>query len=259
MTNKPEEEVIQRLRTLGSVTINTGAVVIGIIALFTILGEMGIEIGPALAGVGIAGIAIGFGAQSLVKDFLAGLFILLENQYSVGDVVRIADVVGIVEEISLRRTVLRDLDGVVHVIPNGEIKVASNFTKEWSRVNMNISVSYDADLEHVIGTINRVGVELAQDAAWSEKILKAPQVLRVDKFGDSGIEIKLIGDTKPLCQWEIMGELRLRLKKAFDAEGIEIPWPHLKVYFGNLRSSLETLDTAQTKAKIKDVVDKKGT
>lgn len=121
---------------------NTGAVVIGIGVVFTILAEIGVNIAPALAGVGVAGVAIGFGAQSLVKDLIAGLFILLENQYAVGDVVRIADVAGIVEEINLRWTVLRDLDDIVHIVPNGEIKVASNFTKEWSRVNMNILVGY---------------------------------------------------------------------------------------------------------------------
>jgi len=181
----------------------------------------------------VAGIAIGFGAQSLVKDIIAGVFVLLENQYRVGDVVRIAGVDGLVEAINLRRTVLRDMDGVVHVVPNGEVRVASNLTKEWSRVNLNISVGYGEDLDRVMAVIDRVGLELAQDPQWRDAILTPPRSLRVDKFGDSGIEIKVLGDTRPLKQWDVMGELRKRLKRAFDQEGIEIPWPHMKVYFGS--------------------------
>ena len=202
-------------------------------AVFMIMAEIGINITPVVAGFGIAGIAIGFGAQSLVKDFIAGLFILIENQYGVGDVVRIADIAGIVEEINLRRTVLRDLDGIVHSVPNGEIRVASNFTQDWSRVNLNISVGYGEDLDHVTEVLNRIGKEMAEEPYWSELILDAPQVLRVDAFEDSGIAIKVLGDTKPIKQWDVMGELRRRIKIAFDEEGIEIPWPHTKVYFGN--------------------------
>lgn len=231
---EPEEEVKKRADTLSRVLVNVGQVVVLLIAVFMVLSELEINTTPILAGVGIAGIAIGFGAQSLIKDLIAGLFIILENQYRVGDVVRISDVSGLVEDVNLRRTILRDLDGIVHVVPNGEIRVASNFTKEWSRVNLNVSVAYGEDLDHVISVINRVGKELAEDPEWSPLILKAPQVLRVDNLGASGIDIKILGDTKPIRQWDVMGELRRRLKKAFDEEGIEIPWPHTKVYFGNL-------------------------
>jgi len=213
--------------------VSTGAVLIIVAAAFMILAEIGINITPVVAGFGIAGIAIGFGAQSVVKDLIAGLFILLENQYSVGDVVRIADISGLVEEINLRRTILRDLDGVVHVVPNGEIRVASNFTQEWSRVNMNVSVGYGEDLDHVIEVLNRIGKEMAAEPYWGELIIGAPQVLRVDAFEDSGIAIKILGETKPIRQWDVMGELRRRIKKVFDEEGIEIPWPHTKVYFGS--------------------------
>jgi small-conductance mechanosensitive channel len=233
MRGRPKTDIKKRVKTLSSVLINTGTTIIAIVAIFTILAEAGVNITPALAGLGIAGVAIGFGAQSLVKDIFNGLLILLENQYGVGDVVQVAGVVGLVEEVSLRRTVLRDLDGIVHSVPNSEVKVASNFTKEWSRVNMNISVGYGEDLNHVIEVINRVGEEITEDRHWSQFILKAPQVLRVDAFEDSGIAIKICGDTKPLSQWDVMGELRLRLKKAFDEAGIEIPWPHIKVYFAN--------------------------
>jgi small conductance mechanosensitive channel len=229
-----EEEVGKRINTLARVLASAGQIVVLFVAAFMVLSELEINIAPILAGAGVVGIAIGFGAQGLIKDLLAGLFIILENQYRVGDVVRIADVAGLVEDINLRRTILRDLDGIVHIVPNGEIRVASNFTKEWSRVNLNVSVAYGEDLDHVISVINRVGKELAEDSEWALLILKAPQVLRVDDLGASGIDIKILGDTKPIRQWDVMGELRKRLKKAFDEEGIEIPWPHTKVYFGNL-------------------------
>lgn len=228
-----EEELKKRAETLSGVLTTSLQVLIMLVFAFMLLSEVGINIAPVLAGLGIAGIAIGFGAQSLVKDIIAGLFIILENQYGKGDVVKIADVAGLVEDINFRRTVLRDLDGIVHVIPNGEIRVASNFTKEWSRVNLNISVAYDTDLDRAIAVINRVGQELASDPQWAAAILTPPRALRVDNLGDSGIEIKILGETKPIRQWDVMGELRLRLKKAFDAEGIEIPWPHIKLYFGN--------------------------
>ena len=233
MRGQPEEEIKRRINTLSRVLVSTGLVIIIIIALFTILDEVGVNITAALAGFGIAGIAVGFGAQSLIRDIIAGFLILLEDQYDVGDVVRIADIAGLVEEINLRRTVLRDLDGIVHSVPNGVIRVASNFTKGYSRVNMNISVAYGEDLDHVIKVINRVGKEMSEDPYWGSLMLTPPQVLRVDAFEDSGIAIKILGDTKPIKQWDIMGELRRRLKRAFDEEGIEIPWPHTKVYFGN--------------------------
>jgi moderate conductance mechanosensitive channel len=232
-TGESEPEHKKRADTLSRVLVNAGQVIVILIAAFMLLAELDINITPILAGVGVVGIAIGFGAQSLIKDLIAGLFIILENQYRVGDVVRISDVSGLVEDINLRRTVLRDLDGMAHVVPNGEIRVASNLTKEWSRVNFNVSVAYSEDLDHVISVINGVGKELASDPVWAPSILTPPQALRVDKLADSGIEIKILGDTKAMQQWSVMGELRRRLKKAFDEEGIEIPWPHTKVYFGN--------------------------
>jgi small conductance mechanosensitive channel len=228
-----EEEINKRVDTLSGVLVAAfQAVVIAVIS-FMMLSEIGLNISPILAGVGVVGIAIGFGAQSLVKDILAGLFVIMENQYRKGDVVKIADTSGLVEDINLRRTLLRDLDGVVHSVPNGEIRVASNLTKGFSRVNLNISVAYDTDLSRAIEVINRVGRELAQDPAWAPDLLTPPQVLRVDNLGDSGIDIKITADTRPTRQWPLTGELRLRLKKTFDEEHIEIPWPHTKVYFGN--------------------------
>jgi small-conductance mechanosensitive channel len=227
------EGLKRRLDTLQGVFIGLGRVIIALMVVFMILSEINISIGPVLAGFGIAGVAVGFGAQYLIRDLIAGVFILMENQYRVGDVARVADVAGLVEEINLRKTVLRDLDGIVHHVPNGEIRVASNFSRHYARVNLNISVSYGTDLDRAIAVINRVCKQMAEEERWSKVIRTVPQVLRVDNLGDSGIDIKILGDVKPLEQWGVTGELRLRLKKEFDKEGIEIPWPHMKVYFGN--------------------------
>ena len=233
MKGESKEGIKKRTDTLLSVFIGAGKILIVMVVVFMVISELGIDIMPILAGFGIAGIAVGFGAQYLIRDLIAGVFIIMENQYRVGDVAKIADIWGLVEEVNLRKTVLRDLDGAVHHVPNGEIRVASNYTRKFSRINLNISVAYDTDLDHAINVINRVGQELAADKEWGKLIISAPYALRVDKLGDSGIEIKILGDVKPIQQWAVMGELRLRLKKAFDAEGIEIPWPHTKVYFGN--------------------------
>jgi moderate conductance mechanosensitive channel len=227
-----EEEVKKRANTISSVLLATGQVLIIAVTALIILSEF-VDITPALAGAGVVGIAVGLGAQSLFKDLIAGFFIIMENQYRVGDVVSIAGISGLVEDINLRRTVLRDLDGIVHTVPNGEIKTASNYTKEYSSVNLNISVSYGTDLDKAIEVANRVCKELAEDPQWSALIINAPSVLRVDNLGDSGIDLKITGNTKPVQQWAVTGELRKRLKKAFDQAGIEIPWPHTMVYFGN--------------------------
>jgi len=228
-----KEGVEKRTNTLLSIFRGVGRVFIVIVVIMMVLDEVGVNITPVLAGFGIAGVALGFGAQYLIRDLIAGIFIILENQYRVGDVVRVADIGGLVEELTLRKTVLRDLDGIVHHVPNGEIRAASNFTRHFARVNLDVSVAYDTDLDHAISVINRVGKTLAEDENWRNVIKSPPQVLRVNNLGDSGIDIKILGDVKPMKHWAVMGELRLRIKKAFDAEGIEIPWPHTKVYFGS--------------------------
>jgi small-conductance mechanosensitive channel len=228
-----KEGIKKRTDTLVGVLMGTGRVIIVVVVIFMILSEVGINVAPILAGLGIVGIGVGFGAQYLIRDLIAGMFVILENQYRVGDVAKVADITGLVEEINLRKTVLRDLDGVVHHVPNGEIRVASNYSRHFSRVNINIPVAYGENLDHVIAVINRVGKELAEDEYFGKRILTAPQVLRVDNFGDSSIDIKVLGDTKPLTQWEVTGELRKRIKKVFDEEDIEIPWPHIKLYMGD--------------------------
>jgi small-conductance mechanosensitive channel len=234
MKDMPKVSVEKRTNTLNRLFIGAAGVTIAIIAVFLILAEVGINITALIAGFGVVGIAIGFGAQHMVKDLIAGFFILLENQYNMGDVVRVAGVSGVVETINLRKTQLRDLDGIVHTIPNGEIGVASNFTKMWSRAHLNISVAYKEDLNQVMSILKKVWEETANDPKWGEFIIsKTPSFLRVDDFGDSGITVKLAGETQPIKQWDVMGELRRRIKQAFDDEGIEIPWPHTKLYFGN--------------------------
>lgn len=224
------EAMEKRNETLMGVVVTTLRVAVMLLAGLIVLSELGVNIAPLLAGAGIAGLAIGFGAQSLVKDVIAGLFILFEDQYRKGDVVKVAGISGLVEDVNLRRTVLRDLDGVQHHIPNGEISSASNLTKQWSRVNLNIGVAYDTNLDRAIKVLNVAGMSLVEDAKWAKDIIKPPQVLRVDNFGDSAIEIKMLGETKPLRQWDVTGELRLRIKRAFDREGIVIPFPQRDVH-----------------------------
>ena len=228
-----EEELKKRSDTLVGVIVTTIQIVIIFMFILMLLTEIGINVTAILTGAGVIGLAIGFGAQSLVKDIISGLFIIMENQYRKGDVIKIAGESGVVEEINLRRTVLRDMDGVYHVVPNGEIRVSSNSTKQWSRVNLNVSVDYGTDLEKTMAVINRVGKEMVEDPVWGAFITSAPRALRVDKLGDSGIDIKVVAETRPSRQWEVAGELRLRIKKAFDQEKIDIPYPHTKIYFGN--------------------------
>ena len=205
-------------------------ILIWILAFLMILQEVGFAIGPLLAAAGIAGLAFGFGGQYLIRDLISGLFIIMENQYRIGDVICFDGTCGLVEDISLRMTTLRDLDGVVHHVPHGEIKKVSNLSKYFARVNLNIGISYNSNLEQVISVVNKVGKELAEDPDWKEYILKPPQFLRVDDFGESAIIIKILGETKPLKQWDVTGELRKRIKIAFDEEDIEIPFPQRVIH-----------------------------
>jgi small-conductance mechanosensitive channel len=207
-------------------------VLVWILAGLMMLEEAGTNIAPLLAAAGVAGLAFGFGGQYLIKDLISGLFIILENQYRIGDVVCIDDTCGLVEDISMRMTTLRDLDGTVHHIPHGSITKVSNLSKDFARVNLDIGISYGANLEHVIAVVNRVGKDLAEDPAWKDAIRKPPQFLRVTDFGDSSVMIKILGDTEPLKQWDVTGELRKRIKIAFDAEGIEIPFPQRVIHQG---------------------------
>lgn len=222
--SKEAEE--KRENTLIRVTHGTVHVLVWVLAILMVLSEAGVNIGPLLAAAGVAGLAFGFGAQFLIRDVIAGLFIILENQYRVGDVACLDSTCGLVEDINLRTTILRDLDGKVHHVPNGTFQKASNLSKFYARVNLDIGVDYTSDLEKVIAVVNQVGNDIAQDPKWKDHIIKPPQFLRINEFADSAIVIKILGDTKPLKQWDVMGELRKRLKIAFDKESIEIPFPH---------------------------------
>jgi small conductance mechanosensitive channel len=228
-----EHEKTQQEDTLNGVLHYVITVIIGVIVILTLLSEIGIDITALVATAGIAGIALGFGAQSMVKDYLAGMFILAENQYRIGDVVRLnagTEVTGSVEKITLRQTVLRDLDGEVHYVSNGTIEVASNMTMEHSNVNLNIGVDYSTDINKLEKVVNTVGEKLSKEEEWKDKIIEPPSFLRVNDFADSFIEIKITGKTQPLKQWAVTGELRKRLKIEFDKNGIVIPFPQMVVH-----------------------------
>jgi small-conductance mechanosensitive channel len=223
------DEQAKRSATLSRVLVRAVDVTAVLLAASIALGEAGFQLGPLIAGAGVVGLAIGFGAQTLVRDLLGGVFVLLENQYAAGDVVNIAGIGGTVQSVNLRRTVLRDLDGILHTIPNGDVRISSNLTRSFARVNLDVSVGYGEDLDRVRTVIDAVGRELAADGEWAEKILEPPAVLRVNALADSGVELKVLGTVRPMRQWEVAGELRQRIKEAFDREGIEIPFPHTVV------------------------------
>lgn len=223
----------QREQTLLDVSEGVFALLVWIVAVGVIISQLGISLEPILAAGGLTAIVIGFGAQKIMQDIFAGIYIIIENQYQIGDVVDLDGDSGVVEDISLRMTILRDLDGTVHHVPHGTIQRAKNLSKEYARVNLNIGISYNSNIEHVAEVVNRVGKELARDEQWKKRIVTPPQFLRIDSFGDNSIIVKIIGETKPLAQWEVAGELRKRLKIAFDESGIEIPYPQYVLHQAN--------------------------
>jgi len=227
-----DEEDRKRAKTLTAVIRNVLNSVILVIALMTILDQIGVEIGPLLAAAGIIGLAIGFAGQSLVKDIINGFFILIWDQIRVGDVVQIAGKGGLVEKINLKMTILRDLAGNVHYIPNGSIDVVTNMTKEYSRYVFDIGVAYREDVDEVIQLVKDVDKELRNDPAFKEDILAPIEILGLDQFADSAVVIKARITTKPIKQWNIGREFNRRLKKKFDEKDIEIPFPHVTLYLG---------------------------
>ncbi|MFQ5816362.1 MAG: mechanosensitive ion channel family protein [Terriglobia bacterium] len=202
------------------------------IAVLIVLRELGVDITPILTGAGIAGLAVGFGAQNLVRDVISGLFLIAEDQVRVGDVAIINGKGGLVEAIRLRTIVLRGLDGTVHVFPNGAINELSNMTKDFSYYVIDLGVAYKENVDRVMEVVKEVGAELQADPAFADKILEPLEILGVDDFADSAVVIKARIKTAPIQQWAVGRELRRRIKNAFDARGIEIPYPHLSVYFG---------------------------
>lgn len=222
----------EKLREDTIISMVSAIVRIGIflIAIMVLLSELGLEIGPLLAGAGVAGFAIGFGAQHMIKDFIAGIFVVLENQYRVGDVVTLNGVSGTVKRITMRITVLRDLDGNVHYIPNGSPSYSTNMTMEYGKINLDIGVAYEADIDKVRDVVNEVGLELSKDDDWKDFILEAPYYARLSGFGDSSVNIKIFGKVQPAKQWSVEGELRRRLKIAFEKNKISIPYPQRVIH-----------------------------
>jgi small-conductance mechanosensitive channel len=228
-TENERERRTKTLVQIFNIAVRTIVIVFGTIS---ILKELGFDIGPILAGAGIAGLAIGFGAQSLVRDIVSGFFMIMENQIRVGDVARIGDVAGLVEKITLRIVVLRDLDGVVHTIPNGEIKTISNMTYGWSRAKLDFGVAYKEDVDKVMEVLMRLGNEFVQDDKFKDSIIEGPTMLGVDALDDSAVVIRMLFKTVPLKQWDVSREFNRRVKNEFDRLGIEIPFPHRTIYMG---------------------------
>ncbi|MHB8376464.1 MAG: mechanosensitive ion channel family protein [Dehalococcoidia bacterium] len=224
MAGREPAEIRRRVDTLVGVIERTAQIVFVLWALFTILPEFGFNIGPALAGVGITGIALGFGAQTLVRDAINGLFILGENQYARGDVVSIAGVTGTVEDITLRRTLVRDVDGVVYTVPNGAVSVAANYTRDFAKVRVTVPVAPSTSIESVRRVADAVGRELALDPVYQDVVITAPAYLRVDSIDANGVAVQVNGTVRPGSQWEVAGVLRARLLEAFQREGIKTPW-----------------------------------
>jgi small conductance mechanosensitive channel len=229
---KEDPEFQKRTQTLVSIVRYALVFTILIVASMTLLREFGIEIGPILAAAGIVGLAVGFGAQSLVKDVISGFFILLEDQIRVGDVVQIAGKGGLVEKINLKTTILRDLAGNVHYVPNGHIDVVTNMTKEFSRYVFDIGVAYREDVDEVIEVIKEVDEELRSDPDYKDDIIEPIEILGLDQFANSSIIIKARTTTVPIKQWRVGREFNRRLKKKFDKRNIEIPFPHVTLYVG---------------------------
>jgi small conductance mechanosensitive channel len=218
-------EVQKRMDTLDELGGRVIRFFVIVIAGIMVLGALDLDIGPAVAGLGVVGIAVGFGAQSLVRDYLNGALILIENQYSKGDVVSIAGVSGAVEDFSLRRTTLRDLDGIVHTVPNGEIKVASNRTRTWARINQNVTVAFGTDIDKAISVVQELGKQMAADPIWKRRILEPPRVERVESIDERGITLKILGTVRASEQWAAGGEFRKLLLEAFEKNGIRLPRP----------------------------------
>jgi small conductance mechanosensitive channel len=220
----------QRAQALGTVLRSVAALTIYGIAAFIVLSEFGVNIGPLIASAGIVGVALGFGAQTLVRDFLSGIFMLVEDQYGVGDVIDVGEANGVVEEIRLRTTRLRDVNGTVWFVPNGEIKRVANKSQQWARAVLDVDVAYDTDLAQAAAVIKDVA-----DAVWREEleiatVLEEPEIWGVERFGADAISIRLVVKVEPGEQWAVSREIRKRLKVAFDEAGIEIPFPQRTIW-----------------------------
>ena len=233
-----QEQLVTRTKTMAYVVIKVVAAIIWIVVFVMVLGVIKLDITPLLATLGVASLGLGFAIQNIIRDYLQGFFIVMEDWYRIGDWVTISGMEGEVEKVSPRRTVLREINGTMHVIPHSQVQFASNQTRDWARINLYITVAYKEDISHVYQVINGVCKELKDDPDYGTNLTTTPSAMRVSDLGDHGVDICIRGYTKPGEQWGLTGELRKRIKNRFEKEGIEIPWPHTKIYFGN---TLETV------------------
>jgi moderate conductance mechanosensitive channel len=232
-------ESLRRVETLIRLLQQGALILLWVVTILIILREIGVEIAPILASAGVVGVALGFGAQNLVRDLIAGFFMILENQVRVGDVAIINGTGGLVEQINFRTTVLRDMSGAVHVFPNGSITTISNRTHEWSAYVLDIGVSYKENPDQVMEIMRAVSREMREDRAYKALMLADIEIFGVDQFADSAVIIKARLKTIPIKQWEVGREYLRRLKKAFDRAGIEIPFPHRTIYLNDARKTAD--------------------
>ena len=236
---EPPTESEKRVETLIRLIRQAAFIVLWVTVILIILREIGVDVGPILASAGIVGLAVGFGAQNLVRDFISGFFFILENQVRVGDVAIVNGTGGLVEGVNFRTIVLRDLGGIVHVFPNGSISTLSNLTNDWSAYVFDIGVAYKENTDQVIAVMKSVGDKMKQDETLGPLMLEEPEIFGVDKFDNSAVVIKGRIKTKPICQWQVGREYLRRIKLAFDEAGIEIPFPHQTLYFGEASKPIE--------------------
>lgn len=227
-----DEDMDARYQLITVVSTKVATVFIWVIGILMVLGVLDVDTTPLLATLGVISLGLGFAVQDLIRDYLQGFVIFMEDWYRLGDWVVIAGMEGSVEKITPRRTVLREINGTVHVIPNSQIRTASNQTRDWARINLIITVAYKEDITRVYRVINEVCQDLKDDPEFGVYLTTTPTAMRVSDLGDHGVDICIRGDTEPGEQWSLSGELRKRIKNRFDQESIEIPWPHTKVYFG---------------------------
>jgi moderate conductance mechanosensitive channel len=224
-----EEE--RRAQTLAAILHYATRIVVFAIIGLVVLREVGTDITPFLTGAGILGVALGFGAQSLVKDVLAGVFILTEEHFRVGDVVELAGKSGVVERVNLRTTLVRSMDGAVHIVPNGQITVATNMSFRWSRAVLDLQLGYDTDLEKVEEILRKIGADMKADPQWSKDLLEEPEITGVESFNESSINIRVMVKTLPLRQWDVARQLRRRVKREFDKAGVQMPFPQRVIHY----------------------------
>ncbi len=228
-----QEQLVTRTKTMAYFVTKVVAAIIWIIVFVMALGIIELDITPLLATLGVASLGLGFAIQDIIRDYLQGFFIVMEDWYRIGDWVTISGMEGEVEKVSPRRTVLREINGTMHVIPHSQVQFVSNQTRDWARINLYVTVAYKEEISHVYQVINEICKELKDDPDFGTNLTTTPSAMRVSDLGAHGVDICIRGFTKPGEQWGLTGELRKRIKNRFDQEGIEIPWPHTKIYFGN--------------------------